>query len=238
VQDWDRGLILGVRSFGKGLVQTQKEFTDGSAMRLVISQYYTPSGRCIQKPFDMSSKEYEKELLDRFESGEIYDESKIDLPDSLMFKTNAGRPVYGGGGIMPDVFVPRDTTYDSDYLADLIAHNAFREYSFRFGDSHGDLEKQFPDAKSFVSQFKITDEIMQDFIAYAEEKGATFVEKDFNISKFDIEIYLKSFIGRRYFNDDGFYPVYDQSDNVLQKALKMMPEARELMKKGKFTLKD
>lgn len=238
VQDWDRGLILGVRSFGKGLVQTQKEFSDGSAMRLVISEYHTPSGRCIQKPFNMSSKEYEKELLERFESGEIYDQSKIDLPDSLMFKTNAGRPVYGGGGIMPDVFVPRDTIYDSGYLADLVAHNAFREYSFRFGDSHAGFEKQYPDAKSFVSKFRITDEIMQDFIAFATEKGAEYVEEDFNLSGNHIKIYLKSFIGRRYFNDDGFYPVFNETDNVLKKALEMIPQAKELKKKGKFSYKD
>lgn len=238
VQDWDRGLILGVRSFGKGLVQTQKSFSDGSAMRLVISEYHTPSGRCIQKPFNMSSKEYEKELLERFESGEIYDQSKIDLPDSLMFKTNAGRPVYGGGGIMPDVFVPRDTTFDSDYLADLVAHNVFRQYSYRFGDLHPDFEKEYPDARSYVKNFRISDDIMKDFIGYAEGKGAIYVEKDFDLSRNHISIYLKSFIGRRYFNDDGFYPVFNETDNVLDQALKMMPEAKQLMKKGKFTLKD
>ncbi|MEM6269492.1 MAG: S41 family peptidase [Bacteroidota bacterium] len=238
VQDWDRGLILGVRSFGKGLVQTQKEFSDGSAMRLVISQYYTPSGRCIQKPFHMSSKEYEQELIDRFESGEIYDASKIDLPDSLKFKTNAGRTVYGGGGIMPDVFVPRDTTQDSDYLADLIGHNAFRQFSFHFADINKDFESRFPSANAFRQEFKVAQEVMDEFTAFAAEKGAPFQEEGYEQSAEHIRLYIKSFIGRRFFKDDGFYPTYHKTDNVLIRALQLMPEAKELKKKGKFSLRN
>jgi len=237
VQDWDRGLLVGVRSFGKGLVQNQKEFSDGSAMRLVISQYYTPSGRCIQKPFEMSSEEYEEEILERFESGEIYDASKIDLPDSLKFKTNAGRTVYGGGGILPDVFVARDTTLDSKYLTMLISRATFRQFSYEYLDQNPKLGDELGTAERFVKEFKVDDALMNQFTAFAEKKGIPLVEEDLATSRKDIEIFVKAFIGRRYFKDDGFYPVYHQSDNVLRRAVELMPEARQLQKKGKVTLK-
>lgn len=238
VQDWDRGLIVGVRSFGKGLVQTQKEFADGSAMRLVISQYYTPSGRCIQKPFEMSSKEYDQELIKRFESGELHDASKIDLPDSLKFKTNAGRPVYGGGGIVPDVFVSRDTTMDSEYLTDLIAHNAFRQFSFYYADAHPEMETKYSNAKAFLDDFQVTDAVFEEFKTFAIEKGAQFDAEGYATSRAHIHAYIKSFVGRHYFNDDAFYPVFHETDNVLQRAVDLMPEARELQRKGSFTLKN
>lgn len=234
VQDWDRGLIVGVRSFGKGLVQTQKDFSDGSAMRLVISQYYTPSGRCIQKPFNMSAKEYDMEVVERFESGEIYDESKIDLPDSLKYKTNSGRTVYGGGGILPDVFVARDTTQDSDYLTDLIAQNAFRQYAFHYGDAHAEAKAKYVDAAGFNRNFQVDDALINDFVAYSEGKGVKRDPAGLATSRKDISIYLKAFIGRRLYDDDAFYPTFHESDNVLRRAVELMPEALELSKTGKF----
>lgn len=237
IQDWDRGLIVGVRSFGKGLVQNQKEFADGSAMRLVISQYYTPSGRCIQKPFDMSSEKYQEEILKRFESGEIYDQSKIDLPDSLKFKTNAGRTVYGGGGILPDVFVSRDTATDSDYLTELITLGLFRQYSYDFLDRYPNLGDEYGSAEKFIKDFTLDDAMVKEFTDFAALKEVEFDEEGYKVSQKDIDIYIKSFIGRRYFQDEAFYPIYHKSDNVLQRALSLMPQARQLMKKGKFTLK-
>lgn len=235
VQDWDRGLIVGVRSFGKGLVQTQKPFSDGSAMRLVISQYFTPSGRCIQKPYDVSSREYEAEILERFTSGEIYDPTKIEFPDSLKFKTNAGRTVYGGGGIMPDVFVPRDTNEYSDYLTDLIAANCFRQFSFKFGDDNPDLKSRYPDAATFNSQFKTNEKVMKDFLAFAKESKVEYDAQGFKISERVIKAYVKAFIGRRLHGDDSFYPAFHETDNVLQKAVELVPKAVELEKKGTFT---
>ncbi len=237
IQDWDRGLIVGVRSFGKGLVQNQKEFSDGSAMRLVISQYYTPSGRCIQKPFHMSSDKYDEEILARFESGEIYDQSKIDLPDSLKFKTNAGRTVYGGGGILPDVFVARDTTTDSDYLTQLISKGVFRQFSYDYLDRYPDLGDEYGSAEKFVRDFEVNKKLIKDFTEFAEAKNVEYDEEGYKLSEKDILVYIKSFIGRRYFKDDAFYPVYHESDNVLQRALDLMPQAKQLKKKGKFTLK-
>ncbi len=237
VQDWDRGLIVGVRSFGKGLVQTQKDFSDGSAMRLVISEYFTPSGRCIQKPFQMSAKEYDMEVVERFESGEIYDPSKINLPDSLKFKTNSGRVVYGGGGIMPDVFVARDTTQDSEYLSDLIAQNIFRQYAYHYGDLHPELKNQFGSANKFNTTFKVDDALLADFINFAEGKKVKLDPVGLATSKRDISIYIKAFVGRRLFDNDAFYPIFHESDNVLRRAVQLIPEARELGEKGSFKLK-
>lgn len=237
VQDWDRGLIVGVRSFGKGLVQTQKDFSDGSAMRLVISEYFTPSGRCIQKPFQMSAKEYDMEVVERFESGEIYDQSKINFPDSLKFKTNSGRVVYGGGGIMPDVFVARDTTQDSEYLSELIAQNIFRQYAYHYGDLHPELKDQFGSAEKFNKNFKVDDALLADFISYGEGKKVPMDPKGLATSRRDIGIYIKAFIGRRLFDNDAFYPIFHESDNVLRRALELIPEAKELSEKGSFKLK-
>lgn len=238
VQDWDRGLIVGVRSFGKGLVQTQKPFSDGSAMRLVISQYFTPSGRCIQKPYDVSSKEYEAEILERFESGEIYDPTKIEFPDSLKFKTNAGRTVYGGGGIMPDVFVSRDTSEYSDYLTELIAANCFRQFSFKYVDDNPDLKEKYPDAATFNTQFKAGDKVMKDFLAFAKDAKVEYDVPGFKTSERVIRDYLKAFIGRRMHGDDAFYPAFHETDNVLQKAVQLVPKAVELERKGTFSQND
>jgi carboxyl-terminal processing protease len=237
IQDWDRGLIVGVRSFGKGLVQTQKDFSDGSAMRLVISQYYTPSGRCIQKPFNMTAKEYDMEVVERFESGEVYDQSKINLPDSLKFKTNSGRIVYGGGGILPDVFVARDTTQDSDYLTELIAQNIFRQFAFHYGDIHGEVKGRYGNSQAFNRDFRVDDALLEEFTRFAEGKKVKPDSKGLAISREDISIYIKAFIGRRFFDDDAFYPTFHQSDNVLRRAHDLMPQAKELAKTGHFELK-
>lgn len=234
VQDWDRGLIVGVRSFGKGLVQTQKPFADGSALRLVISRYYTPSGRCIQKEFNMSSDEYEEEILARFESGEIYDESKIDIPDSLRFTTNSGRIVYGGGGIIPDFFVSRDTSADSDLLGKLLSNGLFRQFCYDYVDRNPDMQKTFKNSDVFLKTYKVTDKTIEEFMAFADSKGVTNNEEQFKMSEEVIKNYVKAFVGRKLFADDGFYPVLHQQDNVIQKAVELIPKATELESTGKI----
>jgi len=232
VQDHDRGLIMGVRSFGKGLVQIQENLADGSAVRLVISKYYTPSGRCIQKPYDEGSSAYEHEILDRFQSGEVFDASKIEFPDSLIYKTNAGRTVYGGGGIFPDIFVPNDTTYDSKYLMQLRAKDVFRDFAAHYVDQHAGLLKAYSDAQSFRSEFNISNNILDSFVDYAQAHGVSLKSSEFAISQPVIKNNLKAFIGRRLYNDEGFYPVIHQMDQLLQRAIKMIPVASELEKTG------
>ncbi|MEM6263173.1 MAG: S41 family peptidase [Bacteroidota bacterium] len=238
IQDHDRGLIVGVRSFGKGLVQIQKKFDDGSAIRVVISEYYTPSGRCIQKPYDKSSQDYNHEIVERFESGEIYDESKIPVPDSLVFKTAAGRTVYGGGGIYPDVFVSTDTSGLSKFLTDLNSKDMFRGFAYVYADDHEAITRNFSSSRDFTNRFEVDKELLQEFKSYVEAHGLTFDPVGYQASKKYIHNNLKALIGRKLYQDDGYYPVLHQTDNVLEEAKKLMPAARELSETGKFTYED
>ncbi len=236
VQDHDRGLIVGVRSFGKGLVQIQHKFRDSSAIRVVISEYYTPSGRCIQKPYNTSSEEYEREITHRFESGEIYDESKMEIPDSLIYYTTSGRKVFGGGGIYPDFFVASDTTGGSRYLTNLTIKDIFRSYAYSYTDDHLDIMEKYPDAKSFLKNFQVTNSMLEAFQQYAEQHEVKRDAKGYERSKELIANRIKSYIGRKMYQDDGFYPVFHEMDKVLQEAVKLMPKARELEQTGKLVL--
>lgn len=232
VQDHDRGLIVGVRSFGKGLVQIQEDFEDGSAIRLVISEYYTPSGRCIQKPYDKGAAEYEHEIADRFLSGEIFDESKISFPDSLKFKTHSGRTVYGGGGIYPDIFVSSDTMGSTSYFASLQRKDLFRDFAAHYVDEHPSLKNLYQDSEAYVASYQISPDLMDRFIAFAADQGVPFSEGEYVASMDLIENRIKAYMGRRLYNDDGFYPVYLGSDNVLQRALALIPVAITLENTG------
>lgn len=236
VQDHDRGLIVGVRSFGKGLVQLQHKFMDNSAIRVVISEYFTPSGRCIQKPYDKSSTEYEKEITERFESGEIYDESKIQIPDSLKYYTTSGRVVYGGGGIYPDVFSAPDTAGGSRYLTDLTIKDLFRSYAYSYFDDHAELEEKYKDYKSYVRNFRVTNSMLESFQQYAADHGVKRDPKGYARSEDIIANRIKSYIGRKLYQDDGFYPVIHETDKVLQEAIRLMPKAVELGQTGKLVL--
>ncbi len=229
VQDHDRGLVVGVRSFGKGLVQIQEDFKDGSAMRLVVAKYDTPSGRCIQKPYKKSSAEYEHEIIERFESGEIYDPSKVSFPDSLKFKTANGRVVYGGGGIFPDVFVPSDTSYFTPYFTQLEAKDLFRLYATQYVDQHPGMDKRYKNGADFVKNFRMDAAMMQGFLDYAVAKGVKPNPSSYAISRPMIENRLKAFIGRRLFNEAGFYPTLHQIDPVVQKALELLPDMDALL---------
>ena len=236
VQDHDRGLIVGTRSFGKGLVQTQHRFTDGSALRLVISKYFTPSGRCIQKPYGKSDKEYAEEIYHRFESGEIYDPSKVEFPDSLKYNTTSGRTVYGGGAIMPDVFVPTDTSFNSEYMTDLVVANAFRLFAFDYADHNPEFTDKYKDAAAYNKKFQVTSSLEKEFLAFAADEGVAFNEADYQTSRDLILNYVKAFIGRRFYGDEGFYPTFHKMDNVIQRGIELMPKAKELEKTGKLQL--
>lgn len=232
VQDHDRGLIVGVRSFGKGLVQTQKEFEDGSAMRVVVSEYYTPSGRCIQKPYNKTHEAYEHEIEERFEKGEMYDPSKVEFPDSLKYQTASGRTVYGGGGIFPDVFIPTDTTGASHYFGKLVGKDMFRAFAYQYVDAHkAQTAFQSP---AQVLAFNITPAIMQEFKAYAAAHGVPMDEAGFRRSEKLIANRIKAYMGRRVLGDDGFFPVFHEEDKVLQQAISLLPKAEQLAKTGKI----
>lgn len=232
VQDHDRGLIVGVRSFGKGLVQVQKTFEDGSAMRIVVSEYFTPSGRCIQKPYNKSHAAYEQEIFERFEKGEIYDPSKVKFPDSLKYETAAGRTVYGGGGIFPDVFVPNDTTGNSRYFGALAGKDQFRAFAYHYVDGHkAQLGLNTP---ADLAGFKVTPAMLQEFRTYAAAHGVPNDDAGFKRSEALIANRLKAYIGRRLFGDDGFFPVFHEEDKVLQQAITLLPKAEQLARTGKM----
>ncbi len=238
VQDWDRGLVLGTRSFGKGLVQQQLPLTDGSAIRVVVSRYFTPSGRCIQKPFEnVKSEEYEEEVYTRYQNGELYDEGKIKLPDSLKFKTASGRIVYGGGGIVPDVFVPYDTTMLSKYFSSLVNNSKqlIQKYAYRYADQNAQLKEKYTTGMDFTKRFDMNDELLRGFTAFAAENGVPYVEKDFNTSKRLIANRLKAQIGHSLYGDDATRPVFLLMDAQYQAALKLVPAAQELARTGKFS---
>ncbi|MDX2284622.1 MAG: S41 family peptidase [Bacteroidia bacterium] len=228
LQDHDRGLLIGVRSFGKGLVQIQEEFEDGSALRLVISKYYTPSGRCIQKPYQVDDEEYEREIADRFQSGEVFDPSKTTFPDSLKYSTAGGRTVYGGGGIFPDIFVPNDTSGGSKYLTDLTINDLFRRFSLDYADRHAELLQRYPSASAFISGFSADAGILRAFTDYAAAHGVPYSAAGLEASRRHIENRIKAFLGRRLYNDEAFYPVLHQNDPVIQEALRQVPTARRV----------
>lgn len=229
IQDHDRGLIVGRRSFGKGLVQLPIPLEDGSELRLTISRYYTPSGRCIQKPYGEDLQEYYREdILSRYESGEVFNEDSIKVNKELVFKTSAGRTVYGGGGIIPDHFVPIDTTANSVFLNRLFSSNSIAEYSLSYyNKNQRRLEEMGID--EYVKNFEVTSTMLQELNDYGASNGVTFVEEEFLRSRDLLKVYLKAFIARSVWNNEGFYPVWNQQNEIFQKAMDLFDEADPLV---------
>ena len=227
LQDNDRALIVGRRSFGKGLVQMPVPLSDGSELRLTISRYYTPSGRSIQKSYEEGLEDYFKDKANRFEHGEFFSADSIKVNDSLKYETLKGRIVYGGGGIMPDYFVPLDTTYSSSYSAKLIYSNALREYVIKFWEKNGKKIKKMT-LKDFDKNYEITDKMLDDLIKTAKKLEIDFDEKGYKKSKKLIKIRLKADLARRAWGDDAWYPIINQLNEVYIQALKLFPEAEKL----------
>ncbi len=227
LQDHDRALIVGRRTFGKGLVQMPISLSDGSELRLTISRYYTPSGRCIQKPYHGDKNDYELEYLERFKNGEMYTKDSIHFADSLKFKTDKGRTVYGGGGIMPDVFVPQDTLAYSSYLSHLLNKGTLRETAQELYLANKSKIAAMT-MESFSANFKISDSELQKMIQKGEGEGVKFNEKGFKKSKEYIRNYLKAMIAKSQWKMDGFFYIFNQQDNVFIEAQKHWVEAGEL----------
>lgn len=227
LQDHDRALIVGRRSFGKGLVQMPVQLKDGSAMRLTISRYYTPSGRCIQKPYDGSLEDYHKEYYDRFATGELYSKDSIKVNDSLVFKTGKGRTVYGGGGIMPDYFVPLDTSENSTYLTRLFNSNSIAEYSVRYAGRNRDKLGEMS-LNEFVDRFEVDVTMIDGLVKIGKENGVEYDAAGLRKSQVLIETYVKAFIARNIWQNDGFYPVFNKKNEIFQKAMTLVGEAGQL----------
>ncbi|MDX5482268.1 MAG: S41 family peptidase [Hymenobacteraceae bacterium] len=227
LQDNDRALIVGRRSFGKGLVQMPIPLNDGSELRLTISRYYTPSGRSIQKPYTNGAEEYQMDILHRYESGEYFHPDSSLFVDSLKYKTLSGRTVYGGGGIMPDVFVARDTTELSAYLSQLYNKNIIREYTLNYyRNNRKALEKM--SFERFRRSFEVTDKMLQEVVRMAKEAEVEYDEAQFRRSKELLRNNLKAFIARSVYGNQGFFPVLHESDEEFQQALKHFSRAQRL----------
>ncbi len=222
LQDWDRATIIGRRSFGKGLVQEQTEFPDGSAMRLTIARYYTPTGRSIQKSYGKGYAAYEEELNDRFKNGELINKDSIHFTDSLKFKTPAGKIVYGGGGIMPDIFVPLDTAYESMYLNKLYAAGALNQFAYDYFDKHRSFFKEYKSAEDFRKNFTVDDALLNTFISYAVTKGVEKEEKGLAKSSTFIRLQIKALLARLKWQNEGLYPILHENDKTFQKALELI----------------
>jgi len=221
IQDNDRGLIVGRRSFGKGLVQEQIPFSDGSAMRLTVARYYTPSGRCIQKPYDEGNKAYYQDIARRFKHGEFEQRDSIHFNDSLKYHTRTGRVVYGGGGIMPDVFVPADTTGFSDYYGKITSKGLVYRYAFDYADAHRELLSKMKDAKAMENYLNKQDVFAQ-FIRFAAKNGVPRDSKGLKISGKIIKTQLNAYIARNILGEEGFYPIIKEIDTTLQKAISVI----------------
>jgi carboxyl-terminal processing protease len=229
LQDNDRALIVGRRSFGKGLVQMPIPLNDGSELRLTISRYYTPSGRSIQKPYTAGAEDYELDIYNRFQRGEYFHPDSIHFNEKLKYKTVNGRVVYGGGGIMPDIFVARDTTEYSNYLNQLYAKNLIREYALNYYHDHRkDLEK-VPLAR-FKASFAVTDKMLQDLVKEASALKIPYKAGEFNRSKDLLKNNIKAYIARSVYGANGFYPVFHEKDDELKQALQHINQANQLGK--------
>ncbi|MCF8339254.1 MAG: peptidase S41, partial [Bacteroidales bacterium] len=224
VQDWDRGLVIGRRSFGKGLVQRPFHLPDSSVIRLTTARYHTPSGRCIQRPYEEGEKEeYYKDIKERMERGEFVNTDSITFPDSLKYTTDNGRTVYGGGGIMPDVFVPWDSTQYSDFYTNIVKNRIPNSFILDHLDSkRGELNKKYEDIKSFKSEYNITDEFMNEFIDYAKDEGVEFEEEGFRQSEKQIKYMLKALIARNLYDISAYYEVISMIDQTIQKSVEIL----------------
>lgn len=230
IQDNDRGLIVGRRSFGKGLVQMPVPLKDGSELRLTISRYYTPSGRSIQKPFGEDPNEYRDEMNYRYEHGEYFVADSIHFDDSLKYTTSNGRIVYGGGGIMPDYFVPLDTAQTSTYLNRLFLSNTLRQYTFSYYEKNKKMLENMG-MEGFINNFQVTEKMLNELTSLAKTNNVEFDEEGFNKSKELIKLYSKAYIARNIWNNEGFYPIFNQQNEIFLEALKLFDRAESLAKK-------
>lgn len=220
IQDNDRGIIIGRRSYGKGLVQRQIDLSDGSALRITTARYYTPSGRCIQKSYAEGREEYESDLMDRYIHGEMENADSIKFIDSLKYKTlEKGRTVYGGGGIMPDIFVPINSKEHSFWFNQVANNGLIYQLAFEYTDKYREKLGKYKDYKQFMNSFKMSKAEYDKLIVLSKQRGIKFNKDDFKKSKQLIENRFKAFIARNMFDDEGFYPILHQKDHTLLKAI-------------------
>lgn len=225
VQDWDRGVVVGRRSFGKGLVQREFLLPDSSSFRLTIARYYTPSGRNIQKPYVKGDREdYDKDIIDRYNHGELQSADSIHFADSLKHTTlRLHRTVYGGGGIMPDVFVPLDTTQYTDYHRRLVAKGIIPQFALRYVDKNrADLKAQYPDAQKFIKEFTVTDEMLNNLIDAGKAEKVDFDKSQFAKSKEMLRTFVKAAIANDLFSTGAYFQIVNEQNDIYKEALSII----------------
>jgi carboxyl-terminal processing protease len=228
VQDWDRGVIVGRRSFGKGLVQRPVNLPDGSMIRLTVARYYTPTGRLIQKPYDHGTDEYAMDASRRYLNGEYFYRDSIQLNDSLRYLTLVNkRTVYGGGGIMPDVFVPYDTTFITDYYQRLIRRGVFNTFVLKYLDMNREkLASQYPDFIKYRNEFFVDDSVLSEFTGHGAEMGVALNAEEFETSANLIANQIKALIARDLWNMSEYFEILNASDDAFLKAMEIITEHR------------
>lgn len=222
VQDNDRATIIGRRSFGKGMVQEQLNFPDGSAIRLTVARYFTPTGRSIQKSYENGHEDYYHESINRYLNGEVSNPDSIQFPDSLKFYTPAGKVVYGGGGIMPDVYIPLVKNDNEIFYNKLLRKGLIFQFAFDYTDKNRKDFKQFKTVEDFINGYKISNKFFNKFIQYAEEKGVVGNIEEIKYAEKKIRTLLKAYLAQNLYDDKGFYPVYHQIDDVFQNAVELL----------------
>ena len=226
IQDNDRGTILGRRSFGKGLVQEQNEFTDGSGLRLTIARYYTPTGRCIQKPYHGKNDEYYEEEYTRYKNGELESADSIKVADSLKYTTPAGKIVYGGGGIIPDVFVAVDTTGRTMYLGELFYAGVMNDFTFNYADKNREKLKEYKSSDNFRKNFTVTPQLISELVVFAEKAGVKKNDVQLKQSENIIKNQLKALIARNVWNTEAYYPIMNDKDVIVKKAMELLEKKK------------
>ena len=225
IQDNDRGLVIGRRSFGKGLVQNQIELPDSSALRLTIARYYTPSGRCIQKTYAPGT-DYDRDIINRYEHGEFYSADSIKLDKSLAFETMHGRTVYGGGGIMPDIFVPNDTAGITTYYLKVVNAGLIQKYTFDYTDRNRDRLEKSGDVAALLRMLPDDDTLLQDFVSYSQKAGVAPRWYYINISRDLLVNQLKAMIVRNVLGVEGYFKVFNELDPTVVSGVEALASGK------------
>lgn len=233
VQDWDRGIIIGRRTFGKGLVQRPFNLPDGSMIRLTVARYYTPTGRLIQKPYEDGFSDYSKDIINRYNSGELTNADSIHFPDSLKYSTLVKkRDVYGGGGIMPDFFVPLDTTLYTDYYREVMRKGLIYKYVLTYVDNNRDvLTGKYKDFSKFKNEFFIDDVMVDSLCALATREGIKLNKEEAEKSKPEFKVIMKALIARDFWNTSEYFEIVNPSRPEYMKAVEVMKDKKQYLLK-------